>query len=224
MLRETRNRALQAATPLASDAARRLRRHAFIKRTKLAAIAAHATIDLVIDPTADISGSARVTCAPWSNNVLHIGAGTIVGPRVFFQMSDGSARIGDTLHLRRNCVLNVSGELDIAGDSVISWGTVIHCHTRVSIDRGVVIGEYATIVDSSHYHSAPDEHIWHNVKTGSIEIGRSSWICAKAAITRDAKVGDYCIVAANSVVVGEVPSRSFASGIPATIRPLSLPW
>jgi acetyltransferase-like isoleucine patch superfamily enzyme len=206
------------------SAAKRWRRYAFVKRARLAAIAAHATLDLVVDPTAEIGPDVRVTVAPWSNNLLHIGAGTTLADRVLIQLSNGRARIGDMLQMRRDCILNVSGDLDIAGDSVISWGTVIHCSNRVFLDRGVLVGEYTTIVDSSHYFTEPDAHLWHHVRSGTVEIGRSSWICAKAVITRDTKIGDYCIVGANSVVRGEVPSGSFASGIPATIRPLSLPW
>ena len=224
MLRETRNRMLRAVMTRSGAVTRRLHRHAFMKRARLAAIAAHATLDLSIDPNVEVARGVRVTVAPWSNNLLHIGAGTTLADRVLIQLSDGRVRIGDALQMRRDCILNVSGDLEIAGDSVISWGTVIHCSNRVSIDRGVLIGEYTTIVDSSHYFTEPDAHLWHHVKAGSVEIGRSSWICAKAVVTRDTKIGDYCIVGANSVVRGEVPSGSFASGVPATIRPLSLPW
>jgi len=224
VLRQQRNAALRTVLSRSSTITSRARRYAFMKRTRAAAIAVHATVEMNIADDVEIGPGVRVTFAPWSNNVLHIGPGTSLADRVLIQLSNGAARIGDAVQMRRDCILNVSGELVIAGDSVVSWGTVFHCNNRISVDRMVLIGEYVTIVDSSHYFTEPDAHLWHDVRSGSVEIGRSSWICAKATVTRDAKIGDYCIVGAGSVVVGEVPSGSLASGIPATIRPLTLPW
>lgn len=224
MHRERRNDALRLVMNQASSAAKRLRRHAFIKRTKLTAIAAHATIDISVAADADISRGVRVEIAPWSTNTLHIGPGTHLGERVLIRLTNGIVRIGDAIHMRRDCVLNVSGELVLAGDSLVSWGTIIHCDNRIVIDRLAVLSEQVTIVDSSHYFTEPDAHLWHNVRTGTVDIGRGCWICAKATVTRDVKIGDHSIVAAGSVVISEVPSGSLASGVPATVRPLVLPW
>lgn len=224
MLARTRRHALRALVNGSAHAAARLRRQAFIARTRAAAIAAHATIDLDVSPEAEIGRNVRVEFAPWSHNVLHVGPQTQLGDGVFIQLSGGTIRIGDLVRVRRNCVFNVSGELVVEGDSLISWGTVFHCNTRIHLERMVIAGEYTTFADSSHRFTEPDVSIWDGVKAGSIEVGRNTWIAAKAVIARDAKIGSHCIIAGNSLVNGEVPSGSLARGVPATITPLTLPW
>ena len=65
----------------------------------------------------------------------------------------------------------------------------------------------------------------HNIQLGPVEIGNNSLIAAKATVARNSKVGDFCIVAGNSVVTGEVPSGHLASGVPAkVVKELDLPW
>jgi acetyltransferase-like isoleucine patch superfamily enzyme len=86
------------------------------------------------------------------------------------------------------------------------------------------VAEHVTLADSSHFFTEPDEHFWHNVRKGSIEIGRNTWICPKVTVTRDVRIGSHCIVAAGSVVVDDIPDGSLASGVPATSRPMPLPW
>lgn len=200
------------------------RRRSFILRTRAAAFAAHARVKIDVAPDAQIGRAVRVVFEPETNNVLHIGPRSLVADHVLIQLKGGSMRVGGDVQLRRGCIFNVAGDLSVEDDCILSWGTVVHCSTRIHVDSMVIIGEYSTLVDSSHYFTEPDAPVWHNVRTGSVDIGRNTWLGAKAVVARDAKIGSHCIVAANSVVVGEVPSGSLASGVPATVRPLSLPW
>jgi acetyltransferase-like isoleucine patch superfamily enzyme len=101
---------------------------------------------------------------------------------------------------------------------------VIHCSNSVTIAPLAGLAEQVTIADSSHYFTTPDQHFWHNVRVGSVSVGYNTWICPKVTLARGAAVGAHCIIGSNSVVVGVVPDGSLASGVPAEIRPLSLPW
>jgi acetyltransferase-like isoleucine patch superfamily enzyme len=217
-------RATRAIAPQSQAAMQRARRDALVARIKAAAIWHNASIDLHIDPDVRIGRGVRVTFEPWSRNVLHVGAGSWIDDNVLLQLKGGSVEIGPRVQLRRNMVLNVAGRLVCEGDNVLSWGTVIHCSNDVRIGLQTIIGEYTTIADSVHYFTTPDEHVWHNVKVGSVAIGRNTWICAKATLGRGADVGSHCIVGSSSVVTGEVPDGSIASGVPAVVRPLSLAW
>lgn len=224
MARRIGVRALRAVAPKAEAALVATRRRAFITRTRLAAAAANATIELSIAPDVVIGRDVRVTFEPHSRNALHIGPHSRLEDRVLVQLKGGTVRIGDRVGIRRDCVLNVAGELTIDGDTPISWGSIIHCSTRIHLERMVGLAEQVTLADSSHYFTEPDAHFWHNVRTGAIEIGRNTWLCPKVTVTRDVKIGSHCIIGAGSVVVGEVPAGSLASGVPATYRPLPLPW
>jgi acetyltransferase-like isoleucine patch superfamily enzyme len=57
-----------------------------------------------------------------------------------------------------------------------------------------------------------------------VRVGYNTWICPKVTLAKGADVGAHCIVASNSVVVSKVPDGSLASGVPAEVRPLPLPW
>jgi acetyltransferase-like isoleucine patch superfamily enzyme len=117
------------------------------------------------------------------------------------------------------------GSFELAGDNILSWGNVIHCASSIRLGRMASTNEFVTIVDSSHYFTTPDEFFYHNTKTGPIEVGVNTWICSKATLARNAKIGDHCIIAGNSIVSGEVPSGHLASGVPAqVVRQLELPW
>lgn len=217
-------RATRAIAPQTQAALQRARHDALVARIKTAAIWNNASVDVHIDPDVRIGRGVRVTFEPWTRNVLHVGPGSWIDDNVLIQLKGGSVEVGPRVQLRRDMVLNVAGKLVCEGDNVVSWGTVIHCSTDVLIGSRTIIGEYTTIADSVHYFTTPDDHVWHNVRTGSVAIGRNTWVCAKATLGRGADVGSHCIVGASSVVTGAVPDGSLASGVPAVVRPLSLPW
>jgi acetyltransferase-like isoleucine patch superfamily enzyme len=217
-------RATRVVEPQSLAAIQSTRRKAFVAQTRAAAIWNNATVDLRIEPDVRIGRGVRVVLEPWTHNVLHVGAGCWIDDNVLLQLKGGSVVLGPRVQLRRDMVLNVAGRLDCEGDNVVSWNSVIHCSNDVRIGRQTIIGEHTTIADSSHYFTEPDEHVWHNVRVGSVRIGDNTWICAKATLGRGANVGSHCIVGANSVVVGVVPNGSLASGVPAVVRPLPLPW
>jgi acetyltransferase-like isoleucine patch superfamily enzyme len=217
-------RATRGLAPPSRAAVQATRRKALIAQIKATAIWNDATVDLRIDPDVRIGRRVRVTVEPWSHNVLHVGSGSWIDDDVLLQLKGGQVLVGPRVQLRRSLVLNVAGRLECAGDNVVSWNTVIHCSADVHIGSRTIIGEHVTIADSSHYFTAPEDHVWHNVRRGSVRIGDNTWICAKATLGRGADVGSHCIIGGNTVVTGEVPDGSIASGVPAVVRPLALPW
>ncbi|MGH2784713.1 MAG: acyltransferase [Actinomycetota bacterium] len=202
------------------------RRAAFIARMKLQAAWTGARVDIDIAPDVRFGKDIAITVWAGSDNVVRIRKGSRIGDRVLFILNNGSIDIGDDVEVRRDTSFMIwGGSLELAGGNILSWGNVIHCASSIRLERLASTNEYVTIVDSSHYFTTPDEFFYHNTKTGPIVVGANSWICAKATLARNAKIGDHCIVAANSIVTGEVPSGHLASGVPAiVVRKLDLPW
>jgi len=217
-------RATRRVEPHSTAAVLAARRAAFVARVKATAAWRGATVDVVVAADARIGRNVRVTVEPWTHNVIHVGPGSLLGDGVLIQLRGGTVLLADGVLVRRNTVLNVSGRLDCEGDNLISWACVIHCSNDIRIGRRTIIGEYTTIADSVHFFSTPEDHVYHNVRSGSVSIGRNTWVCAKATLGRGADVGSHCIIGSNSVVTGEVPDGSLASGVPAVVRPLQLPW
>lgn len=202
------------------------RRAAFIARMKLQAAWNGAEVQIDVAPDVRFGKDIAITVWPGTRNVVRIGPGSRIGDRVLFILKDGRIDIGDDVEVRRDTSFMMwGGSLELAGGNILSWANVIHCASSIRLGRLTSTNEFVTIVDSSHYFTTPDEFFYHNTKTGPIEVGMNTWICAKATLARNAKVGDHCIIAGNSIVVGEVPSGHLASGVPASVvRELDLPW
>jgi acetyltransferase-like isoleucine patch superfamily enzyme len=202
-------------------AARRLR---WLAQMRLAAERVHADLELDVAPDVALGRRLRVTFEPGSRNRLVVGPGSRICDDFLLRFSGGSAQFGPRVEIRRGVSLNVGGDLVLRGDNLVSWFTAFHCSSRIEVDRMTIIGEHATITDSSHYWTTPEEHVWHNLRSGEVYVGVNTWLAAKVTIARGAHVGACCLVGASSVVVGDVPDASFASGIPAVVRPLPVPW
>lgn len=52
-----------------------------------------------------------------------------------------------------------------------------------------------------------------------VQLGGAVKVLAGAKIVRPVKIGDYAVIGANAVVLGDVPPRSTAVGVPARIIP-----
>lgn len=203
---------------------RRARREAFVARVRAAAWKASATVDIDVPADLQVGRDVRVTVDPGTHTVVRFGPGCRLEDRVLLALKGGRLLAGDRVELRRDVILNVTGTLRIEGETPISWGSVVHCSNDILIERKAGIAEQVTIADSSHYFTDPEEHFWHNVRTGTVRIGRNTWLCPKSVVTRNSDVGSHCIVGSGSVVAGKVPDGHLASGVPAVSRPLPLPW
>jgi acetyltransferase-like isoleucine patch superfamily enzyme len=205
--------------------ARQATRAAFVARVRAAAAWREATLELDVDPDVEIGRGVRVTFQPGTRNRLVLGPGAALEDRVLLRFNGGSAELGRRVRLRRDVVVNLGGGvLTLGDDCVVSWGSVLHCSERVELAEMVGVAEQVTIADTSHYFTTPDAYFWHNARTKPVLIGRNTWICPKVSVVPGAKIGAHCIVTASSVVVGEVPDGSMATGVPAVSRPMALPW
>jgi len=65
----------------------------------------------------------------------------------------------------------------------------------------------------------PDAPFEEVPSTGNdIRIGRGCYIGANATILANVTIGDHCIIGAGAVVTTDIPSGSFAAGVPAIIK------
>ena len=217
-------RRLSPLRPMVVRLQQRRQRRAFIRKATFAAAYAGATLELQVDHGVSISPRVNLTFRPGSTNVLHIGEGTTLADDVQILFKGGALLLGKRCDVRHNVVFNMAGRLEVGGDAILSWGTVFHCSNTITIGRMVGIAERVTVVDSSHYFTEKEAFFYHNNRPGEISVGDNTWLCPNSVLTRTAHVGDHCIVGSNSVVVGVVPSGHLASGVPAVLSPLSLPW
>jgi acetyltransferase-like isoleucine patch superfamily enzyme len=100
---------------------------------------------------------------------------------------------------------------------------------RLEIDNRVFINQGAVVVASSHIEIGDDSNHHsldpvHPTRSAPVVIGRNVWLCRGAVVLPGSKIGDHTVVAAGSVVKGDLPSSVLAAGNPArVVRLLDIP-
>lgn len=110
----------------------------------------------------------------------------------------------------------------IGDDCTIGEYNHITSTNKITIGDGLLTGRFVIISDNNH-GSLNKEGITVRpskrplMSKGEIIIGNNVWICDKASILSGVHIGDNVIVAANSVVLNDIPSNCVVAGIPAKI-------
>lgn len=115
-----------------------------------------------------------------------------------------------------------SPSIQIGINSHIGEYNHITAINSISIGNGVLTGRWVTITDNAHGKSTYEElclipHQRKLYSKGSVIIEDNVWIGDKVTILPNVRIGESCIIAANSVVTKDIPAFSIAAGIPATI-------
>jgi carbonic anhydrase/acetyltransferase-like protein (isoleucine patch superfamily) len=115
----------------------------------------------------------------------------------------GDVHLGDGSSVWPGAVVRGDfGAIRIGRNTVVEDNCVVHSGTLMTIGDNVLIG--------------------HSVVVHCGSIGPNCLIGSGATLLDDAEIGELCLVAAGSLVLGRtvVPDRSFVSGAPATIAPI----
>ena len=108
--------------------------------------------------------------------------------------------------------------LRIGDRCVIGRGSHIVAHSSVDIGDDVFTGPYVYITDQNHGYADPDRPIGRQLPVNqAVSVGAGSWLGAGAIVLPGARIGRNVVVAAGSVVRGEVPDRSVVAGVPARV-------
>ena len=164
--------------------------------------------------------------------ILH-APGIFLGPGCIVR---GTKRIsfGRNIYANRNlwleAVTNYNDQVFcplITIEDYVSFSDGVHITSiqRIIIKRNVLIGSRVFISDHNHglyageTQSFPAEPPARRQLGGGgpVEIGENVWICDNVAILGPAAIGNSSIIAANSVVRGDVPANVIVAGAPAKI-------
>jgi acetyltransferase-like isoleucine patch superfamily enzyme len=138
---------------------------------------------------------------------IRVGEDTLIGQHV--TLSAGMIPGQDLL---------LPSVLRIGDRCVIGRGSHIVAHQSIDVGDDVYTGPYVYITDQNHGYDDPDVPIGRQVpKNSAVSIGPGSWLGAGAIILPGAQIGRNVVVAAGSVVRGEVPDRCVVAGVPARI-------
>jgi len=154
---------------------------------------------------------------------LHIGHDLGHFPRG----TPSSFRIGDGATLRlagkqlllsgHQISIEPGGILELSG-GYINHDAKIGCSHHIRIGRDTIISEDVIIMDSDSHHLAGAEP-----PTG-ITIGDRVWIGMRCTILKNVQIGDGAVIAAGSVVAGNIPAGCLAGGVPARVIRENVHW
>ncbi|MCU1454267.1 MAG: transferase [Acidimicrobiales bacterium] len=147
------------------------------------------------------------TSTLYGERSIHIGAGTMIS--TWATLAAGYSPEQTTVPPRA---------LVIGDRVVIGLRCGIIAHESIVIGDDVWFGQEVFVTDANHGYHDPDVPIGKQLGPHqSVEIGEGSWIGHGAVILPGARIGRQVVVAAGSVVRGEVPDFSVVAGVPARV-------
>ncbi|MFT4225579.1 acyltransferase [Micropruina sp.] len=151
------------------------------------------------EPTAVISRRVQVIGDP---RRIHLGTRiTISGPSVL-DVANGGGLTGSRLEVGEHTYIGEFANIRAAG-------------ARIAIGTHCLIAQNVTIVGSNHGTRAGVPIADQNWTGSGVEIGDDVWIGAACVIVSGARISPGAVVAANSVVRGDVAENAIVAGSPA---------
>jgi len=128
-----------------------------------------------------------------------VGRGVRVHPCRFInhELGFSNLRIGDGVYLGADCLLDLAGSLDIEARATVSARCVLITH-----------------VDPGQSHGNPLVRLYPPSRRGC-RIGQEAWLGVGVVVLETGDVGAGSVVAAGSVVTGQLPAGHLCVGQPA---------
>jgi acetyltransferase-like isoleucine patch superfamily enzyme len=169
---------------------------------------------------AHVWARSRLLAFVWLRACDEVGANT----RTFFRPhieNRGRIAIGSNVRLNSNwapleLVTGARGTIEIGDGVYINYGTLVSAQQLVRIGANVMVGNYSIISDTEipgidQPAGAPE------MAARPVEIGAGAWLAARVTVLPGARIGAGAVIAAGSVVAGDIPAGAVAGGIPARV-------
>jgi len=136
-------------------------------------------------------------------------------PKLFSlgKITIGTKCVFRSFRLRQQVTALEGGTLQIGPNSFFNDGVTICASTRIQIGHSCKIGDMVYIYDTDFHSVSPDTTIGRKAVT----IGNNVWIGTNSMILAGTTIGDHAVIAAGSIVTGEIPPKSLAAGNPARV-------
>ncbi len=107
----------------------------------------------------------------------------------------------------------------VIGDRcVIGMRSGIVAHESIEIGDDVWFGQDVFVTDANHGYTDPDTPIGRQLGPHlPVVIGAGTWIGHGSVVLPGARIGRNVVVAAGSVVRGEIPDHAVVAGVPAKV-------
>lgn len=144
-----------------------------------------------------------------------------LGRRVELSARPGYGRIvlGRWVHLGDGNRLRAhEGTLRIGDKTVLGRENTLNCYLDLDIGPRCLVADWVYMCDFDH--RTDDVHTPikdQGIVKSPVRIGQDVWVGVKASVLRGAQVGRGSVLAAHTVVRGEVPEFSVVAGVPGRV-------
>ena len=157
----------------------------------------------------------------WPSHLLLLLTNWLPDNVIFLRLRGALARpflgsCGPNLRIGRNITFYNPSSIHLGRDVYIAYGCWFMAGEPIKVCDEVIFGPYCVVVSSTHTRHG-DSFRHGNPKRAPITIGKGSWLAARVTVTAGSSVGNGSLVAAGSVVAGEVPSDMVVGGVPARV-------
>jgi acetyltransferase-like isoleucine patch superfamily enzyme len=125
-------------------------------------------------------------------------------------------RCGKNLTLARAVTFLTPSQIRVGDNVYIATGCWIDGIGGLTIEDEVKLSPFVVVTTSSHCFRNNSVYAGGS-RTGSVRIGKGSWLASHVTVVAGSTIGSGCVIGANSVVVKNVPDNMFAGGVPARI-------
>ena len=167
--------------------------------------------------------------APWTNlrntRMVYFGRGvTLERGSIIDGLSRNGIRLGDNVVvgaysvIRASSPCNVGEGVRIGSNSAVDAYSFIGASGFVSIGDNVIMGQHVSFHAENHNYDRTDVPIKNQGgRRLGIVVEDDCWVGSNTTLLDGCHVGRGCVIAAGSVVKGEIPPFSIIAGIPARV-------
>ena len=139
---------------------------------------------------------------------INFSASTRVGRNFRIRLSNGGrVRLGKHVLIRDNVILHCTGGyIDIHDGVFINDNTSISSRKSVTINDRTIIGQNVLFYD--HDHDYRSSSVRDNYLVEPVFVDSDVWIGSQVCILRGTSIGKGCVVGAQTLVKGSIPSNT----------------
>ena len=111
-----------------------------------------------------------------------------------------------------------NGTIDIGDGVYVNYGSIISAELCVRIGSNVMVGNYCIVADTE-IPGICDPPGKPSIPPRQVEIGDGAWLAARVTVLPGSRIGAGAVIAAGSIVAGDIDPGDVVGGIPArTLR------
>lgn len=128
------------------------------------------------------------------------------------------AKVGGECSIRTPVFIEESIVLSLGDRVFVNTGLTIVGNGRVEIGSHSMIGPGVTLITAHHHLDPEARHMDRLAINSDVLIGENVWIGANVTLCAGIHIGNDTTIGAGSIVTRNIPSRSFAVGVPCKVK------